>query len=84
MSVKIIEVNGEAINLETFLAAIDDLGTLTSSAELRDALEGTEHLIDTIPQIAWLWGHLSGLEMMALVQAAMDNAGLDTGVAQAA
>lgn len=69
--VNMVEINGEMVDVADFVAAIDDMGSLASADELRDALEGTEHLIDTIPQIAWLWGHLNGLEMMAMLQAAM-------------
>lgn len=68
MSHDVIEINGQNIDVASFISQIDDLGALTSLETLTDALEGTEHLIDTIPQIAWLWGHKNGLEMADMIR----------------
>lgn len=75
----VIMINGRSADLDAFLATIDDEGSMTSAESLREALTGTEHLIDTLPRIAWLWGHLNGLETMAMLQDILAESGSSPG-----
>lgn len=58
------------LKIAEIVAGLEDAGVFQNAEEMRAMLEGTEHLRDEHPQIAYYWGWLEGMETAQLLSAA--------------
>ncbi|MEW8308212.1 MAG: hypothetical protein G8D88_13930 [gamma proteobacterium symbiont of Ctena orbiculata] len=58
------------LKIAEIVAGLEDGGVFQCAEDMRNMLEGTEHLRDSHPQIAYYWGWLEGMEAQQLIAAA--------------